>query len=63
MNGYVCFWQGKQCEVNADTSYAAQLLATIEFKKIAGRKKVNGYDITVVLAEKNGQQVTHNPSM
>lgn len=63
MNGYVCMWKGKRCEVYANTTYEAQKKATEEFKKVAGRKKVNGYDITVVLAELNGKQVTHTPTM
>jgi len=60
MNGHVCFWNGKRCEVYADTSYAAQQLAVTEFQR-GTRKKVKGYQVTVTLCEKAGEQVTHTP--
>ncbi len=53
MNGYVCFYRGKRIEVQATTSYAAQTQAAAIFKA----KK--SYEVNVVLAEKNGEQVTH----
>lgn len=53
MNGYVAFYKGKRIEVMADTSYQAQLQAAQIFK---ARKS---YDVTVMLAEKDGEQVTH----
>ena len=56
MNGYVAFYKGKQCEVQAATSYEAQKKAAEHFK---ARKS---YEVTVVLAEKNGQQITHTPT-
>jgi len=58
MNGYIAFWNGNQCEVYADTSYKAQQIAVEEFQKNT-RKKVKSYDVTVVLAEKNNEQVVH----
>ena len=61
MNGYICMWKGKRCEVHACTTYAAQQQAISEFKKVAGRRKVKGSDITVVLCEKDRKQVTHAP--
>ena len=60
MNGYKCFWNGKEADVYADSSYGAQTKATAVFQKMAGRKKVKGYDITVVLCEVNGEQYTHS---
>ena len=60
MNGYVCFWKGKRIEIHADTTYKAQLEAEVLFKKGAGRSKVKRSDITVMLAEKGGEQVVHN---
>ena len=60
MNGYVCLWQGKRCEVKAETMLQAQALAVAEFQR-GTRKKVKRWDITVVLAEKGGEQVTHTP--
>lgn len=53
MNGYICFYKGKRIEVRANTSYAAQT----EAAKIFKAKKA--YEIQVVLAEKNGEIVTH----
>lgn len=55
MNGYIAFYKGKRVEVHADTSYDAQQKAA----KLLGVKKT--YEVTVMLAEKNGEQVTHTP--
>ena len=55
MNGYIAFYKGKTIEVEADSSFAAQVKAVDLFK---ARRN---YDVTVVLAEKSGQQVTHKP--
>ncbi len=60
MNGYKCFWNGKEIDIYADSMYGAQQLATPEFQKMAGRKKVKDYDITVVLCEVNGEQYIHS---
>lgn len=59
MNGYVCFWSDKRCEVKADTTFKAQQLSQVVFQGMAGRKKVIAGDISVTLAEKNGEQVVH----
>lgn len=53
MNGYIAFYKGKQLEVYAPSSYEAQQKAAALFK---ARKS---YEVTVMLAEKDGQQVTH----
>ena len=55
MNGYVAFYRGKRLEVYAETSYKAQLKAAELFRT----KKT--WDVAVVLAEKDGEQVTHQP--
>ena len=54
MNGYVGFYRGKRYEIESDTSYHAQqaLAAKYNIKK--------SYEITVVLAEKSGEQVIHS---
>ena len=57
MNGYICFYRGKRIEVESDTSYHAQQ----EAAKIFKAKK--SYEVDVVLAEKDGEQVTHTPLM
>jgi hypothetical protein len=54
MNGYIAFYRGKQLEVLADSSYAAQQKAAAMFK---ARK---AYEVTVVLAERDGHQVVHS---
>ncbi len=56
MNGYIAFYRGKKIEVHAETSYKAQQLAAQQFKA----KK--SYEVTVVLAEKQGELVTHSPA-
>jgi hypothetical protein len=57
-NGYICFWNREKVEVYADTSYAAQQKAVVEFQKKT-KKKVKGSDITVKLAEKDDKEVVH----
>lgn len=57
MNGYKAFYKGKSIEVYANTSYEAQQLASKQFKA----KK--SYDVTVILCEKAGEQVTHTPTL
>lgn len=56
MNSYVAFWRGKQIDVQAATSYEAQQKAAVTLRV----KK--SYEITVVLAEKAGETVTHIPT-
>ena len=51
MNGYKAFYKGNNIEVMAESSYKAQLEAARVFKA----KK--SYQVSVVLCEKNGQQV------
>jgi hypothetical protein len=53
VNGYKAFYKGRSIEVQAETSYKAQVKAAEQFK---ARKT---YDVTVVLCEQNGQQVIH----
>jgi hypothetical protein len=53
MNGYIAFYRGKQIEVYAPTSYEAQTKAAAIFKA----KK--SYEVTVMLAERDGEQVVH----
>ena len=55
LNGYIAFYKGKKMEVEAKTSYEAQQIAAKAFKA----KKP--YEVSVVLAEKDGKQVTHAP--
>lgn len=57
MNGYKAFYKGKELDIYANSSYEAQKLAATQFKA----KKT--YEITIVLCEKSGEQVSHNPSI
>ena len=50
MNGYIAFYKSKKTEVWAKSSYEAQKLAA---KKFRAKKS---YDVTVVLAEKDGER-------
>jgi len=54
MNTYQAFFKNKSIQVDANTSYEAQLLAAKEFKA----KK--SYEVTVMLVAKNGEQYTHS---
>lgn len=56
MNGYIAFYKGRKIEVYADSSRAAQDKAAALFK---ARKT---YDVAVMLAEKGGQTMTHDPA-
>ena len=60
MNGYIAIYNGTKKEIFADSSYKAQQLAQIEFQK-GTRKEIKGYDIIVVLCEKEGKEITHTP--
>lgn len=55
MNGYVAFYNQRRIEVYADTSYEAQQKAA-EQLKVPPRRR---HQVTVCLAEKNGEQVVH----
>ena len=54
MNGYICFYKGKRIEVQAETALKARDKAVAQFKVS------RAYQVVVVLAEKDGQQVTHS---
>jgi len=55
MNNYIAFYKGKKMDIlNCNTSYEAQQLAAMAF-----HAKKN-YEVTVVMAEKNGEQVSHS---
>ena len=53
MNGYMAFFRGKQHEVWANSSLEAQEMAAAFFK---ARKS---YQVSVVLCEKDGEQIVH----
>ena len=57
MNGYVCFYDGKRIEVEADTLYEAKQKAV---QKLRVRPN-KAHMVSVVLAEKDGNPVVHTP--
>lgn len=61
LNGYIAIYNNSKKEIYASSSYNAQNKAQIEFQKNS-RKKIKGYDIIIVLCEKNDKQVTHKTS-
>jgi hypothetical protein len=56
MNTYHAFYKGKQIELEAETSYKAQLAAAVLFNVKAGKS----YTVNVVLVGIAGKQVTHS---
>jgi hypothetical protein len=55
--GYVAFYQNKRHELYAESLYAAKLKAIEHFKPPKSKQHM----VSVILAEKNGKEVTHNP--
>ena len=57
MSGYKCFYNGKTCEVYADTSYGAQRQAQAVFKVKDNKRHL----ISVFrCVDAEGKQVTHS---
>jgi len=56
MNGYIALHKGRKIEVYAETSYLAQQ----EAARILKVKPSKAYEVTVVLCEKQGEQVAHS---
>ena len=57
MNGYKAFYNGKTTEIYAETSLEARDKAVAHWKV----KPKKAHMVTVILAEKNGETVTHLP--
>ena len=58
MNGYIAFYSGKTTEIYAESIYQAKLKAIEHFKP----RKSQQHMVSVILAEKNGEVVTHSTS-
>lgn len=56
-NGYIAFYNNKRIELYAPSLYAAKLKAIEQFKAPKSKQHM----VSVVLAEKNGEEVTHTP--
>jgi hypothetical protein len=54
-NGYIAMYKNKRVEVMANTQHEAE---TIAAKHLGARRN---YEVSVILAEQNGKQVTHLP--
>jgi hypothetical protein len=63
MNTYGAWFKGEVIEVEAETTFAAQTAAIGVFAKKFPRHKVKGYQITVLLAAKDGVPVIHDPAI
>lgn len=59
MNGYIAILNGKKIEVYAESLYAAKQKAIAELKP---KKRDLGL-LSVMLAEKDGETVTHPPTL
>lgn len=55
VNSYKAFYRDKMVEVRAETTFGAQVLASEMFKA------QKSYEVSVVLCEKEGKQVSHIP--
>ena len=58
MNGYLAFYNDKKIEIYAESLYAAKLKAVAAFKV----KPKKAHMVSVVLCEKDGEVVVHNPA-
>lgn len=59
MNGYVCFYAGRRIEVYADSLFAAKEKAVAALKAPKSKRHM----VSVMLAEKGGEPVVHNPGV
>ena len=57
MNTYIAYYNGRQLEVTAGTSYEAQQKAALLFR--VGRRT---WLVTVMLAKKDDETVVHHPA-
>jgi hypothetical protein len=60
MNGYIAFYRGARIEIYAETKMDALRQAQIIFQKAHPRRKIKSWDVTVALAETNGEPVIHS---
>jgi hypothetical protein len=59
MNTYKCFYNGKQQEIMANTTYEAQQIYC-KLNKVSNK---NDYKVSVYLVSKNGIEVIHDPAI
>ena len=59
MNTYGAIWKELELVIEAETTYQAQQLAVPLFQAQAGRRKVKGYEISVLLMKLKGEEYVH----
>ena len=59
MNGYIAYYGKDRAEVPADTTIAARDRAFAIFQTQNPRRRIKPFEVSVMLAEKNGTPVTH----
>jgi len=57
MNGYKAFYNGKQADIYAESLYQAKMEAIKHFKP----RRSQEHMVSVVLCEKDGETVVHQP--
>jgi hypothetical protein len=60
MNGYIAYYGNDRAEVRADTTIAARDRAIAIFQKQNPRRRIKPFEVSVILTEKGGEQVTHS---
>lgn len=59
-NKYLCLYDGHTAEVEATTSYNAQIAGYNVFKGKFPRRHIKAHQITPCLIEKEGKEVIHS---
>lgn len=62
MNGYIAYYGNDRTEVRANTTIAARDKAIAIFQKGNPRKRIKPFEVSVILAQKGGEDVTHTAS-
>lgn len=62
MHGYIAFYGLDKVEVYANTTIEARDKAIAVFLKQNPRRRIKPFEVSVILAEKNGEQVVHTPT-
>jgi hypothetical protein len=62
MNGYIAYYGNDRVEVFADTTIAARDKAIAVFQRQNPRRRIKPFEVSVILAQKGGEQVIHTPT-
>lgn len=63
MNGYIAFYGNDRAEVRSNTTIEARDRAIAIFQKRNPRQRIKPFEVSVLLAEKGSEQVTHAAHM